>query len=566
MRPLLIFTGSVLLSLLATFPIYTRLGAWAADESDWPETISHLAATRLTIQSGSFPLWNPYICGGSPSLANPQSYYLTFALPLSFLVGDTVAAKLAITLGLALGFLGMLFLGRTLGLSGFPAALTAAVFTLSGFTTAHLANGQLLWLTLNWVPWIVAGYLRSLSSSRWWTLLSAGFLALTFTEGRVYLVAYVALFLTGLALILAIQQRRLRPLGYLLLAGFLTVGLSAWKLFPALAFLRDTEISLPNTDGFPLEALNEVFLRRDVTPNVDDLFSGGRQIARHEYAAYVGAIPLLLVPLSLLRRTRATALPFLLVGVFFLLLAMQRAETSPFEYLPFLRELRNPSRMVSMTVFSIAILSGLGLSNLTAGLARWRSLVTIVPAAITIIVLADLLVLNVSTFRKVFVFPAATETYAEPHFFQSRLPERQPANGYPTIAAGKGAKDFCPVVLRAYRRSSTVRAREDANYRGEVFARGEARTELTTFSPNQLNLHVKTATDDLVLVNQTYDRGWSAGSFPVENADGLLAVRVPAGVHDLRLKYRPPGLLIGSLITLGTFALLALLWLRHHAR
>jgi len=46
----------------------------------------------------------------------------------------------------------------------------------------------------------------------------------------------------------------------------------------------------------------------------------------------------------------------------------------------------------------------------------------------------------------------------------------------------------------------------------------------------------------------------------LENADhAVVAVRVPAGVHDLVLRYTAPGLRLGSLITLGTAALLLLM-------
>lgn len=561
---LLPFFWSLAVALAATLPVYHRLDLWADDNGDWPEVVSHLATTRMTIAGGEFPFWNPYLCGGSPNLANPQPFFLATALPLSFVVGDVVATKLALTLGIALSVLGTFFLAITLGLRGPPAYLASLVFPLSGFAVSHLANGQLLWLALGWVPWIIAGYLRSLRGSRAGTLLAAGLLSLTFIEGRVYLVAYVALFLTILALTISAQRRNTRPLVSLVLIGSLVLGLSAWKLLPSLVFLADAETSLPNTRGLPLAALKDAFLQRDLSPNVTDSF-GAQEIPRHEYAAYVGILPLLLSAFSLRRRTWATVWPFALAGGAFMLLALQTPATSPLEYLPLARELRNPSRMLSMVTLTLTLLAGFGFSELLklsvalrfSFLTRW-----VLPLLVVTAVSADLLAVSRQQFSRLFIFPAATETYSDPGFFQTRLPERQPANGYVTILAGKGAKDFCPAVLHAYRTRSDVRAREDSGYRGEAYALGDARVTLSRFRANSLDIHVEAAAPDTVVVNQTNDRGWSATPFPTSRVSSLLAAAVPAGSHELHFRYRPPGLNVGLAITVVTILILLLKWLR----
>lgn len=555
---------SVAVALLSTVPVHARLGFWAADESDWPELVSHLSAARQTLAAGEFPGWNPYICGGTPGLANPQTYFLSPTLLASLVFGEIVGPKVAFPLVIALGLFGTFLLAETLRLRGLPAFLPGIVFLLGGFATTHLADGQFLWLTLAWVPWVIAGFLRSLTNSRWWILLSAGFLILTFIEGRVYLVAYAALYLTLLALAFSVQQRRTRPLVNLLLIGALTVLGSAWKLFPTLAFLADREVSLPNTNGVPWRGLDEAFFRRDVTPGGTDDF-GAVSLPRHEYAAYVGMVPVLLAALSLHRATRARAVPFLIAGGVFTFLATQDASASLLEYVPLLRELRNPSRMLSMVTFTVAMLSGFGLTVVLDLLQRIRSprgFRFLVPAALTGFVLVNFLSVGWPQFAKLFSFSPRPQAFETAGFFQTNLPERQTANGYPAVAQGKGAKDFCPAVLRAYRPVHHVRAREDGGYRGEAYAEGNATVTLLRLTPNTVRLAVDAKAADTIVVNQQFDRGWSARPFMVKNHDTLLAVAVPPGRHVVSFRYRPPWILAGSLVTAVTLFALGILWYR----
>lgn len=556
--------ASIAVALLYTLPVYARLGFWAADEGDWPELVSHLSAARQTLALGEFPGWNPYMCGGTPGFANPQTYFLSPMLLAAVIGGEVVGPKVAFTLVISLGLFGAFLLTETLRLRGLSAFLPGIVFLLSGFTTTHLANGQFLWLTIAWVPWVVMGYLRSLDGSRWWTLLASGFLSLIFLEGRVYLVAYVSLYLLLLGLLLSVQQRRLRPLQNLLLVGILFIFGSAWKLFPTLAFLADREMSLPNTDGIPWSGLDEAFLRRDVTPSGIDDF-GDIHIPRHEYAAYVGILPLLLAALSAHRTVRRIAIPICIAGGIFLFLATQTATTSLLEYVPLLRELRNPSRMLSMVTLSIAMLSGIGLQALPRFLEALRipqRLRRLVPLGVVGIVLVNLVSVAWPNFMHLFSFSPKPQAFTARGFFQTNVPNFQAANGYPAVAAGKGARDFCPAVLHAYRPVHHVRAREDRDYRGEVYAEGQAHVRLLGWMPNSVRIAVDANTEDTVVVNQQFDRGWSAAPFSVKNHGTLLAVSVPAGRHVVHFRYRPPWLIAGSMISLSTVIGLGALWRR----
>lgn len=551
--------GGVLLAILYLFPVFARLGFWALDESDWAEASTTVAAMRQTIAVGQLPQWNPFVCGGSPGLANPQTYLLPLALPLSFLVGDVVAIKAEMVVVITLGVIGMFWLSRILGLTSAPTLLASSVFMFSGFATAHLANGQVLWLTLAFVPWAVGAFLKS-RARLWWAVPAAVAVTLIFVEGRVYLVAYLAVFLALLAAALALRDRTIRPLVSLVAVAILTLAFSAWKLLPTLDFLAQTQASLPNNNGLPPQALADAFLGRTITSNVAVSY-GADSFARHEIAAYVGILPLLLALASLRRLTLRRAFPFLATGGVFLLLAMQQGATGLLEYLPLARELRNPSRMTSMVVFSVALLSGLGLAGIREQLRRSRFArgTSAVAPVVAVIVLVDLLLLGWTNLSPTFRFSPQVVADLPPGFFQTRLPERQPANGYPTVAAGYGAKDFCPAVLQAFRPQWTVRAREDGNYRGELFGTRNAELSDVTITPNVITARVHTDHHETILVNQVFARGWTAAPYAVRQAGGLIGVDLPPGDHRVTLRYRTPLMGIGTFVTLASVALLAFL-------
>lgn len=94
--------------------------------------------TQTSLKQGIIPLWNPYICCGAPFLANLQSsiFFPINLLTYFFPSNAALAINAVIRLFIAGFFLYLLL--RLFDLSHLPAAITGAVFMLSGF--------QILWL------------------------------------------------------------------------------------------------------------------------------------------------------------------------------------------------------------------------------------------------------------------------------------------------------------------------------------------------------------------------------------------------------------------------------------
>jgi uncharacterized membrane protein YfhO len=97
-------------------------------------------------------------------------------------------------------------------------------------------------------------------------------------------------------------------------------------------------------------------------------------------------------------------------------------------------------------------------------------------------------------------------------------------------------------------------ARTDKKYRGEVFVMdGLGTASVVERTLNTATIHVENVVDGAIVVfNMNFDEGWSSSVGNVVNQDNRVAVRLPVGTHDVKLRYRAPGFFSGCLIGLGT--------------
>src|SRR5262249_28929304 len=85
-------------------------------------------------------------------------------------------------------------------------------------------------------------------------------------------------------------------------------------------------------------------------------------------------------------------------------------------------------------------------------------------------------------------------------------------------------------------------------------------------TPEDVRIAVESRAPGVLVVVQSWDPGWSARvdgrDAPLSVADGAFqGVAVPAGAHEVRLRYAPRGLVAGALLSAAALALLAgVLW------
>ncbi|MBI5545102.1 MAG: hypothetical protein HY901_14520, partial [Deltaproteobacteria bacterium] len=373
--------GSLLLGMLFGYPALADLRALGAG-GDWDQHLFfHWVPYETVTRFGQLPLWNPWACGGTPMLANPQARFLSPFFLLHLGAGPVVALHLEIVLHLALAAAGGYYLGRELKLGLVARAAVALVFLGTSAHSLHLAMGHTWALSYAWFPWVLALASRALATSRLTPAIAAGgLLALIVYEGGIYPAPQAALLLALLCLGDAVRARRLFPLGAAAVSAAVAAGLSAPKLLPTLALMwqhpRRTE-ALESMDwGLLLDALfsRDQTLGRAVAPQQ------GLTWGFHEYGAYLGPAAALLVVAGLVL-ARRRSLAFAALGAVFLVLALGRIPLAGGEgslgLWPLLHELpvfgsqHVPSRFLVPFILCAAVVAGLGADALARRWPRW---------------------------------------------------------------------------------------------------------------------------------------------------------------------------------------------------
>jgi hypothetical protein len=189
------------------------------------------------VRSSGLPLWDPYLHGGQPFLANPSNLALYPTALLYFVLPAVAAFNLEIVLHFLLGAFAAYWLARLLGLEPVSAFVAGAVFSLCGFTlsTASLLNRLLampsaVFLLLFWHRFLVEGRRR-------WFLASAVSGALTLLAGSPEFFLLSLATAVGWALCWRLPADAARParrLAAWAALGVCGAGLAAVQVWPAL--------------------------------------------------------------------------------------------------------------------------------------------------------------------------------------------------------------------------------------------------------------------------------------------------------------------------------------------
>ena len=152
-RPLYVILFFAVIAFVFALPVFYHLNNWGI--LDWDQHLFYHAAPRITLlEYGQFPLWNPYYCGGTVLLANPQSRLLSPSFLLILLFGEVVGIKIDIWLHLVVGLLGTYALARHYQLSSPFAMMASFVFMLSSMYALNLTVGMTWFLSVAYLPWV----------------------------------------------------------------------------------------------------------------------------------------------------------------------------------------------------------------------------------------------------------------------------------------------------------------------------------------------------------------------------------------------------------------------------
>ena len=371
--------------------------------------LSHAQAFVAAVRGGEWPTWNPWIAFGQPLWADantqvlyPPTWLLLALTPWRYYVLFVVGHFL-------LAGAGTYALSRALELSRTAAWLAAATWVCSG----PLASQVPVWNQLAgtaWMPWTVLFALRTLRTWRVPSLvLWACGHALQILAGapEAALMTLAGIGAAALAMVLAARpprtQASVHALGAMAAAGAIALGLSAGQWVPSVEMARRSErtrlseamrVQWSVHPGALVQAVVPVALP-DV-PLAPAQRRGLFESTDFVPSLYLGAAALGLGAVALAGPRRRFAL--WLLGGLTAAVAIALGRHAPFEhaattFLPFLRSLRYPVKVMVAASLAAALGCGLGLDAWRAGMGRYRlrALAPLATSALGVLVAAVIL-------------------------------------------------------------------------------------------------------------------------------------------------------------------------------
>ena len=530
-------------------------GFWASyghlGISDWDYYFSmHHWLRQIVVQWHQFPFWNPYTCGGTAGLADPEFSGFTPVGLLQLLFGIPLGLRLALAFSIMLGTTGMLLLARRLRLSTSAGIVAAVLFALNSSMILRFAEGHVSRMAANWLPWIVLAWLLAYQTHGRrriaWTAGAGAGLALIFFQGGIHLLTYFGIGLFAISLLLGTRKQAL------LISALSTawaLGFSAVKLIPVLLWVRQFPDEAWSSAVATLSYLPSIFMGRHLHGAEVIAGQGG---GWHEYGAYIGIAGILLVLSAIVLRhsSRVVRYVALAAGGAIVLSSLGPTLQPLLEELPFLPR-SNVSRLNALATFPLALLAGLGLDALRS---RWRW-VARYAGVIVMIVLFEVFSLSYQISEQAFIVPADTDVEPTTEFLaitRQTHPIRIQGVDYDRsfLAArvGYGTLGYCTVLGP----NPAIIALEDTGDSGVVTG---AMVEDVQWTPNRVAATVVSEEPATVVLNTNYAQGWEANGKPAQEVEGRVGAQVPSGRHTVSFQYRTPGFGFGGLVTLGALAL-----------
>ncbi|MAF81168.1 hypothetical protein CL628_04110 [bacterium] len=532
--------------------------------SDWDYFFtSHHQLRQVTTQWQQFPFWNPYTCGGTAGLADPEFSALTPGGLLQLLFGIPIGLRLAVVVSVMVSSTGVMLVARRLTMSPWAGVLAAVLYALNSATILHLTEGHITFISASWIPWALWGWLGAYASRdkrRWlWSALSGGALALLFLQGGVHLLTYLGLGMFTLSAVIA-ERRRALITSVLITAWAL--GFAAVKLLPVLLWVRQFPDETWGSSAGTLPYLADIFFGRYLHGAEVIMGQGG---GWHEYGAYMGlsAGVLIVAAIGLRHRSKRMWYLALAAGAAIILSTLGPVIKPLFDQLPFLPR-SFVSRMVLLASLPLALLAATGYDALRERWPKTGRFGLILLA----IALLEVMSLSYQISEQAFIVPddeVAIEQAGSPLLVTRQTNQQRIAGvdydrSYLSARAGYGTMGYC-TALGPKPSAVTIEDLEDTGV-----ISGPANISNVQWTPNHVSAMVEASVSTTIVLNTNYASGWLANGEPATNSKGRVAAEVPAGTSEIIWRYRAPGFGIGLLITLLTLGGLGwLAWRGRHS-
>ena len=163
-RSYFIAAFGVFVALAVSFyaPIGMDWGVYG--KADWDySTFLHAVPAWTVKYFHEFPLWDPYLRGGSTLIGNPQNPSpLSLTFLLSLIAGPVAGIKLGNILNAVVGMAGMYVLMGYFDTIWIARILAAVVLAFNGTVAYHLSQGHFMWMMTMYWPWMIFFFLKGI--------------------------------------------------------------------------------------------------------------------------------------------------------------------------------------------------------------------------------------------------------------------------------------------------------------------------------------------------------------------------------------------------------------------
>jgi hypothetical protein len=538
-------------ALLQWWPMFR--GAGATGFGDW-QMIHHNweAAFVALSRFGEWPLWDPFHCGGVPIFGNPESQVYSPWFWLSFVFGTVVAVKLMVLGHIACAAAGMYWLARRrYELRPEAAALAAIAWSGCGCFVWDAAGGHATFLSFAFAPWL-SYFIHRGEDLRREAAAVGGLLLLTLLEGGTYPLPFFLIWTVfELCVRGSVRKDALASLRFAAISYGLLAVCGAIRFVPIYFALKANPRQVPNHDALSVSDVWTMLTARTHPWRVP-----GHPFVWPEYDSYVGVVVVLMavLGLALVLRQRRWHLLFGLALYTSLMLGnvSEYAPYSLLHHLPVYDSLRVPSRFAIFFTFYVALLAGHALDAAMSRLQRPR-LATSISVLVAVGVGCDLLAASWPQVTLWKGAPLSEEPAAQDFHLVARNYHESYAS-YPRLNLGTRV---CYVGGMNWPVSSALwlGARPQVDVPAQL---GQLQHWQRT--PNSFRARVSLHAAARIRFNQNFAAGFVSSTGTLTEATGLLALDLPAGEHDLTVRYRPATLAPSAAVSgIGLLGLIALL-------
>ncbi len=537
-------------AVIATALVWTLLPT-AASLNEFRDaqvlTLHERAAIDSVSRFGQVPLWDPYYCGGLYGLGAPQSRFAAPPFLLSLLFGAERAELLVVFLFSILGMEGA-YRWLRLRVSDATAALRVApIFALSGHFAVAYFRGWVNFFGFELLPWILLGITLAARGRTRGIAISAVAFAVMMGFGGTFAAPLIAVASAVEAIRALTEQpphRRFRAFVMVGATASFMIATAAFRILPIAETLAAQPRIMAGTPGHAPKMLL-YFLVKTLEVKGSDIEDPG--------SFFVGAAFLALVALG--GSDRKSIRPLVIVVLFLWLAAGYARKPALFallRQLPVFSALRYPERFLWIAILYACEPASNALARLPrlGDGKRWRAGANIV---LTLAVLG-------TVGSQILTFADVGRARELGTVSVDRVKEFRQARGNRWLVAhydGLGVGSLScweahPVIM-----SPKLRGDLAAEEYIDDPMTGTARR--VSWSPNKLVIHASMERPGRLLVNQNWHPGWRSSVGTVVSVDGLLAVDLPPGDHEVTLSFRPMSAITGvttSLVALVSMVLL----------